>query len=136
MNTKLLMITSSLTLGILGIFLSFLPQEVAGFLGWPAQTTIALQLSGALYFGFAMVNWMAKENLIGGIYGRPVAIGNFSHFMIAAPALLKFYFKTPSTIFLIFGTIYFIYAILFGYISFKHPALKAKLTLSLYKDQV
>lgn len=76
-------------LGATGIVLTFMPQEVASFLNLPEATTILFQILGALYFGFAMLNWTAKANLIGGIYSRPVAIANFTHFLIGGLALAK-----------------------------------------------
>ena len=51
---------------------------------------IVLQLLGGLYFGFGMLNWTAKGNLTGGIYSRPVAMGNLTHFVMGGLALLKF----------------------------------------------
>ena len=41
------------------------------------------------------MNWMAKTVLIGGIYARPLAIGNFTHFLVGALALLKYAFSAP-----------------------------------------
>lgn len=79
-------------MGVIGILLTFLPSEILKFLGddEPQQAAVmALQIAGALYFGFAMINWIAKANLIGGIYGRPIAIGNLTHFFIGAMALMK-----------------------------------------------
>jgi hypothetical protein len=35
-----------------------------------------------------MLNWMARANRIGGIYSRPVAMGNFLHFTMGALVLL------------------------------------------------
>jgi hypothetical protein len=34
----------------------------------------------ALYFSFALMNWTAKDSASGGIYARPVSLGNFAHF--------------------------------------------------------
>ena len=126
MNTRLVMTICALVLGITGILFSFLPQEVAKYLGWAEGThMIVLQILGALYFGFAMVNWTAKANLIGGIYGRPIAMGNFAHFLIGALALIKLTIETPPAITLVIVTfIYAVFAIIFGYILFKHPGLK------------
>jgi len=45
-------------------------------------------------FGFAMINWTAKTSLLGWIYGRPIPIGNFAHYAIAALALLKIAFQS------------------------------------------
>jgi hypothetical protein len=84
MNTKIVMISSGLFLGVLGITFTFIPDEVvSGLVETPSPMSILpLQLLGALYIGFALLNWMAKESLIGGIYNRPIAIGNFTHFQL------------------------------------------------------
>jgi len=91
MNTRMLMRASAVLLGALGAAATFLPQEIlirggavpVGFSG------VLVQIAGALYLGFAMLNWMAQGNIIGGIYSRPVAIGNLAHFTIGALALPK-----------------------------------------------
>ena len=109
-------------MGSAGILLSFLPQEIAAYMHWGESNSIVLQILGALYFGFAMVNWMSKANLIGGIYNRPLAIGNFSHFFIAALTLIKISVKSSLPWGMIIMTIvYSIFAIAFGYILFTHP---------------
>jgi hypothetical protein len=119
------MTTSSVFMGLTGIALSFMPAEIIAAFGQvPNETlTLALQLTGALYFGFAMINWMAKSVLIGGIYSRPLSIGNFSHFFIAGLALVRnsINSKTPSTYMYGLTIIYIIFAILFGYVILTHP---------------
>ena len=124
MNTKLLMTVSALAMGITGIILSFLPNEVLNYFN--ATTTVSdpliLQILGALYFAFAMVNWTAKANLIGGIYARPIAIGNLTHFIVGSLALIKNYFSQhddPTT--LMFALVYIIFAVLFSIVFFRHP---------------
>src|SRR6478736_764994 len=92
MNTKLIMTISSVIMGVVGIALTFIPSEILGYFSnepFPVLAVIVLQMAGALYFGFAMINWIAKANLIGGIYGRPIAVGNLTHFFIGAMALMK-----------------------------------------------
>ena len=91
MSTRLLLQSSALLLMILGVLLSFLPAEIASVMGLSHDlaTQMALQLLGAVYFGFGMLNYMSKRAVVGGIYGRPLVVGNFSHFLIAALALLK-----------------------------------------------
>ena len=95
MNTKLLMGVSAGFLGLLGIALSFIPQEILTFfkLQVTQLSTLFLQIIGALYMGFAMLNWMSKASLIGGIYNRPVAIANVMHFTVVALALVKIVFN-------------------------------------------
>ena len=123
MNTKLLMTVSALAMGITGITLSFLPHEVLNHFN--ATTTdsdpLILQILGALYFAFAMVNWTAKANLIGGIYARPIAIGNLTHFIVGCLALIKNYFSQHNVTILMSGLIYIILAVLFSIVFFRHP---------------
>ncbi|WP_239023038.1 hypothetical protein [Pontibacter mangrovi] len=127
MNTKLLMTISAVTMGMAGLVLSFLPQEVASGLGVPEAAAVVLQVLGALYFGFAMINWTAKANLIGGIYSRPVALGNLAHFVIGALALAKLAVKDTSLSYLwVAALIYSVFAILFAYVFFTTPDLKSK----------
>ncbi|WP_341227051.1 hypothetical protein [uncultured Arcticibacterium sp.] len=119
MNSKLIMAASAIVLGIAALVFTFLPEEIVGFLGLEMGNTIILQILGALYFGFAMVNWMGKSNVIGGIYGKPVALGNFSHFAIAEIALAKWEMRNQvyGGMAILTG-IYLIFAILFGLILF------------------
>ena len=113
---------SAFAMGIAGILLLFLPQELSAYWGLEGTPPVLLQLLGALYFSFAMVNWTAKANLLGGIYGRPISIGNFTHFLIGGLALDKLAFRDSLQPALV-GTaiIYSIFAVLFGYVFFTHP---------------
>ena len=125
MNTKLVMTLSSAVLGLAGIALTFLPAEILNGLAISSSKPqeFLLQIIGALYFAFAMLNWMTKASLIGGIYNRPIAIANLTHFVIVALALVKGVFSTPDlpTAFLAASIVYSIFALLFGIILFKHP---------------
>jgi hypothetical protein len=121
MNTKVVMTLSAAVMAATGIALTFMPLEVLGYLsgGQPGNLPpVVLQLLGSLYFAFAMINWTAKGNLIGGIYARPVAIGNLSHFTMGALALLKA--ATQPVIWVMAG-VYLLFAIFFGIIFFTHP---------------
>jgi len=117
------MTASALTLGVTGIILTFLPQEVANLLQFAEPVTILFQILGALYFGFAMLNWTAKANLIGGIYSRPVCIGNLTHFLIGGLALMKFALRHEvGSGILICAILYLLFAGLFGYVFLTHPS--------------
>ena len=125
MNTKLLMIASSIFMGLICIALIFMQSELLKGFGLMQSNTLnlILQLLGALYFGFAMSNWMAKTILIGGIYSRSLSIGNFSHFLIAGIALVKTSFSSNTSSIYIYGLtiINVLFASLFGYIIFTNP---------------
>ncbi|MGB5287771.1 MAG: hypothetical protein WBN42_04725 [Ignavibacteriaceae bacterium] len=125
MNTKLLLTASSVFMGLIGVALIFMPNEIIETLGLVPNksSALTLQVTGALYFGFAMTNWMSKSVLIGGIYSRPLSVGNFSHFLIAGLALVKTSINsnTSSTYIFTLTIIYMVFAILFGYVTFTHP---------------
>jgi hypothetical protein len=122
MNTKLLMTASAVTMGATGILLSFLPHELLGYIDSTStlMNALVLQVLGAMYFAFAMLNWTARANLIGGIYARPIAIGNLTHFVMSALALGKGYFS-GAIIILPIALIYIAFAIAFTIVFFRHP---------------
>ncbi|WP_207434388.1 hypothetical protein [Sabulibacter ruber] len=126
MNTKLVMTLSAAFLALLGLGLTFLPQEISSYLslGDGAAIHLVLQLLGALYLGFAMLNWMAKGSLLGGIYNRPIAVANFTHFFVGALALIKGNPGTALPTLVVVG-LYSVFALVFGIILYRHP-LKAE----------
>ena len=128
MNTTLLMQASSIFMGVLGLGAIFMPQELLAY--GAAQSGVAglaaMQITGALYFGFAMLNWAAQANLMGGIYSRPVAIGNLTHFTVASIAILKIALAGERSIPIIAAAcIYTVFAILFAWVVFRHPVVRA-----------
>lgn len=117
MNTKLLLSVSAIVLGVAGIAASFAPHELlrAAGIAPAAPMPLLVQLVGALWFAFAMINWTARGSLIGGIYNRPVAIGNLTHFVIGAFALGK-----DGTL-LAVAIVYGLFAIAFAVLFFRSP---------------
>ena len=119
---------SALVMAVLGLIASFLPQEVLAHAGEQSTGLVPfiVQVTGALYLGFAMTNWMAKDSLIGGIYNRPVAVGNFIHFTVGAIALTKgavaMSFTTPLVVAAI---LYAIFAIAFAAVFFMSPVKRS-----------
>ena len=129
MNTNLLMISSAFLMGVCGVLLQFIPHEVLSYFGIGSSgiNALFLQIAGALYLGFAMMNWMAKTVLIGGIYARPLAMGNFLHFLVGALAFLKYAVASSGEAAVwVLAALYSLFAILFGFVFFTHPA-KAKM---------
>ena len=119
------MTSASITLGAAGATLIFASDIVLINLSIDVnQSSLLLgQIVGALYFGFAMLNWMTKESLIGGIYNRPIAVANFTHFMIAGLAIVKAIVSNPELSKILWATCfaYVIFGILFMIILFRHP---------------
>jgi hypothetical protein len=121
---------SAVFLALIGISFIFLPHEIAAFTGISSTKVfeLILQILGALYFGFAMLNWMAKGSVIGGIYNRPIAIANLAHFLIGALALIKGLIKNGDLPFVIWviAAGYSIFALLFGVIFSRHPVNRSQ----------
>ena len=123
-HPRLLMTLSAIMLALLGLPCIFVPEIVLAKLS--GSTTpgaeLIVQLTGALYLGFAGLNWMGRGNLIGGIYGRPVAIGNLMHFLVGGLALLKTASKMSAPL-LAWGIAvdYTIFAAWFALVVFGNP---------------
>ena len=89
--------------------------------------SIIFQIQGSLYFAFAMLNWMTKANIMGGIYSRPIAMTNFTHFMIGVLAFTKSRIRNSNISFIWPAMItYLILAVLFGIVLFNSPNSKAQ----------
>lgn len=127
MNTKFLMAASAILMAFIGIILIFLPEEIANYFGFVSTgfSSLLLQIMGALYMAFATLNWMAKANVIGGIYSKPVAMGNFAHFFIAGLSIVKHAFSNQTDMFIwSLAIVYSIFAILFAIVAFGNPIKK------------
>ena len=127
MNTKLLMTACSLLLGATGIFTLFLPDVLLSAQGVEPTEAMSMlvQLMGALYFGFAIMNWTAKDSAIGGVYARPVSLANFSHFLTGALLLAKNLFDEFSPLMLIVTVVYVVFAACFYWLVFRATGLKS-----------
>ncbi|SNR35032.1 hypothetical protein [Lutibacter flavus] len=125
MITKIVMTSSAIFLAIIGILFSFLPNEVIEYLNVESNTITILFLNilSALYLGFGILNWMAKGTLIGGIYNKPIVIGNLMHFAVGAIALVKVIsnIQTHLEIVIFLTVVYVIFAILFAYVFKTNP---------------
>ena len=130
MNTKSLMTLSAIILALIGISLIFFPKEILSYFESSVSDALELllQIVGSFYFAFAMLNWMSKGSIIGGIYNRPISIANLTHFVIAGFALVRGILSNPSLSYIIWliTIMYSIFAILFGIVAFNHPVIRDK----------
>src|SRR5713226_2230428 len=78
LSTKLLMTTSAAVTAVIGVALAFAPAEILAYSGSAPNPALSvlLQVAGAAFLGFAILDWMARASVIGGIYNRPLALGN------------------------------------------------------------
>ena len=125
MNTKILMTSGAILFALIGINLILFPKEILNHLELGVSDTleILMQTLGSLYYGLAMLNWMSKGNLIGGIYNRPIVVANLTHFVVAVLVLIKGIYTNPSLSYIIWiiTIFYSIFTILFGIVILKHP---------------
>ena len=91
MPTKLLLSIAALVLGLPGLFLLFAPDAALATFGSTPDPAAELftQLAGGLAAAMGIHNWMARGAAIGGIYGRPLLMGNLCAFFTAGLSLLK-----------------------------------------------
>ena len=128
MQTKFLMTLSALSMFVLGIIALFLPKEILIYFGMTVVNlaVLLIQITGALYLAFAMLNWMSRGGVMGGIYGRPVTMANFLHFAVVAVTLFKALLggtMLPREVWALCG-FYFVFALWFGLVVFTHPGDK------------
>jgi hypothetical protein len=126
-HTKLLMTGSSLVLGLVGLILLFAPHEVGTALGVPGTppVPVLVQLVGSLYAALALMNWTAKDSRIGGIYGRPIALGNGAHFFVGTLVLARAQVAPGghrAGVAVLIG--YAVFAVLFGWLVFRATGLR------------
>jgi len=123
MQTRILMGASALFMAVLGAAASFLPEEILRYTSTVPAPLInsVVQTCGALYLGFAVLNWMARGVLIGGIYSRPLALGNFLHFVVVTVTLVKVLFELRLPLIIGLTVAYAVFAAWFGLVLFMHP---------------
>ncbi len=112
---------------IVGLVTSFAPEDVLRQHGsTPDNATLLLvQMMGAIYLGFALLNWMARGVLIGGIYARPVAMGNFLHFAMIGVMLAKAAIVHAVVPLALSAAVYCFFAAWFGIVLFR-PGVPVK----------
>ncbi|NBC28007.1 MAG: hypothetical protein GVY08_14180 [Bacteroidetes bacterium] len=127
-----LMITSGLANGIAGILLTFIPEEL---LMWADGTSgegaiLLVSLLGVAMLGIGMLNYMGKNAIYGGIYGKPILMCNLIFHSVTALNLIKFSIGSefiPSFYPAITGGIYLLFAAGFIRLNFFPPDIPRKI---------
>lgn len=123
MKTKWLLSSSAVMMGLFGLAGTFLPEEISKILEIDPSpiTLILLQIIGGLYIGFAMLNWFTRSALIGGIYNKPVVLGNLIHFIVVFFALIRQLAEQFHFIFVILTFVYLGFAVWFTLVMRSNP---------------
>ena len=126
MPTRVLMMGSAVFMALLGLLTSFFPYEVLSLHDTEPDgpTILLIEMMGALYLGFAILNWTARGVIIGGIYARPLAMGNFLHFAMVTVMLAREAIDHMALPLAISSLVFGIFAVGFGVVLFR-PLPKA-----------
>ncbi|MED3551862.1 multidrug DMT transporter permease [Cytobacillus praedii] len=123
MKTKWLLSSSAVMMGLLGLAGTFIPEEISVILGLDPSpiTLILLQIIGGLYLGFAMLNWFTRSARIGGIYNKPVVLGNLIHFIVVLFAVIRQLAEQFHFLFVILTLVYLGFAVWFTLVMRSNP---------------
>lgn len=124
--TRLFMMLSAVFLAIAGLITSYFPDKVLETHGTvpDGPTLLLIQMMGALYLGFAILNWTARGVIIGGIYARPLALGNFLHFAMVAVMLTREAIQHGVVQLASSAAVFGAFAIGFGILLFRPPSAR------------
>ena len=91
MSSTLISRASAALLFAGGLGLLFAPDAILPRLipGYPTSGLWFGQLLGAAWLALAVLNWLSRASLLGGIYGRPVVGPNAAFYFIATMVLIK-----------------------------------------------
>lgn len=123
MRQKLITI-SSITYFAVVLLLLFAPEEVlrSSRLEPVPAMTLVVQLVGCGAFGFAMLNWMNRFTVAGGIYARPLVVANLANAGSASALLAKVALRPDATLPILAAlAVYLLIAIAFGYLLITAP---------------
>ncbi len=125
MTPRLLMSLSAALLGAAGTALLFAPAEVqrlAGGSSAEALPPVVLQLWSAALLALAMTNWTGRGMTLGGIYGRPLVLGNAMHWTVGSLVALRGALDRPaSTGLWMAAVLYGVLAVAFTRLLKRHP---------------
>lgn len=102
--SKYLLISSAVLNASIGIAITFLPQETGQLIGTTEMNNADLalmQILGSALIGIAIINFMSRGATMGGIYGKPIQLGNLVFHFATGLGLLKYVFSAES--WMIFG---------------------------------
>ena len=82
---------SALVLLLGGLALLFAPDVLLPALipGFPPAAAWLGQLLAAAWLGLAAMNWLQRNALLGGIYGRSVVVANSALYLVSALSLVR-----------------------------------------------
>ena len=83
------MTVSAILFAISGISALFFPYEIAQWIDLPQRAGLLVQLFSAGLLAIAVTNYIGRNAIYGGIYGKPIMLGNFMFGIICGTSLLS-----------------------------------------------
>ena len=110
-------------LGIFGAGLLFAGDEVARRIapGAAPVVEVVVQLLGGAWLGVATIDWFTRGLTIGGIYGRPIVLGNLTLYLVTAATALKAAQVSPADPLLLVGLAAAVMTVLYTRLLFRSP---------------
>src|SRR5688572_15430765 len=123
MSSRAVSTLSALLLGIFGAVLLFAGDEVARRIapGAAPVVDVVVQLLGGAWLGVATIDWFTRGLAIGGIYGRPIVLGNLTLYLVTAATTLKAAHASPADPLLLVGLAAAIMTVLYTRLLFRSP---------------
>ncbi len=88
MRPALATLPAAIVLSITGIVTLFAPEILlTHVLGTVLAPHPLVSMLGGLMFAFGYMNWMGRNAILGGIYGKPMVTANFVHGLVGTTSL-------------------------------------------------
>lgn len=118
-----LLASSAIFMGAAGLGLTFTADDLLRHVRQPDAPILVIfvQMIGALYLGFAVLNWLLRSSIVGGIYGRPLVLANLTHFLIVAIPLVRWAASGAPPGIVVLSVIYAAFAAGFAAVMFREP---------------
>ncbi|HEX6322807.1 MAG TPA: hypothetical protein VFZ36_03705 [Vicinamibacterales bacterium] len=121
--TRGLLAGSAVFMGAAGLGLTFMAEELLRHVRQPDAPILVVfvQTIGALYLAFAVLNWLLRGSVMGGIYGRPLALANQLHFLMVAILLVRWAVTGGPPGIAVLAVVYSAFALGFLAVMFRDP---------------
>jgi hypothetical protein len=74
--------SSAIVFGLIGVICLFFPDVLARLMGFSLSVKLLIQFIAAGFLAMAVLNWIGRNAIYGGIYGKPIALANFAFGLI------------------------------------------------------
>jgi hypothetical protein len=111
MVSKITIYTNIFYTLIVGLTFSFAPGNFLLAIGETDTelSTMFVQTIGAFFISYAGMNWMAKDSVLGGIYGKSLTFGNTLFYVMTA--FMSYKLSSFSTVIIGFSVLHTFFAV-------------------------